>query len=155
DPAAAKASDAGREDFAGFLLRSLWQLRWLAREGPVCVAGLCPRVVIWNCAADVVEPRAESTRQALAGNQRGEPGNQRYLKGELVSLYLTPMNIGEVTVIDAAGRITLGENTMSFRKMIHDLTAGGRKKILLNMADITYVDSSGIGELIAAFTTVK
>jgi anti-sigma B factor antagonist len=70
-------------------------------------------------------------------------------------LYLTPINIGEVTVIDAAGRITLGENTKSFRKMIHELTGAGRKKILLNLADITYIDSSGIGELIAAFTTVK
>jgi anti-sigma B factor antagonist len=72
-----------------------------------------------------------------------------------VSLYLTPINVGEVTVVDAAGRITLGENTTSFRDMIRDLTAGGRKKILLNLADVTYVDSSGIGELIAAFTTVK
>jgi len=72
-----------------------------------------------------------------------------------VSLYLTPINIGAVTVIEAAGRITLGENTTSFRKMIHDLTAGGRKKILLNLADVTYIDSSGIGELIAAFRAVK
>jgi anti-sigma B factor antagonist len=72
-----------------------------------------------------------------------------------VSLYLTPLNIGEVTVIDAAGRITLGENTTSFRDMIRELTAGGRKKILLNLADVTYIDSSGIGELIAAYTTVK
>lgn len=72
-----------------------------------------------------------------------------------MSLYLTPINVGEVTVIDAAGRITLGENTTSFRDTIRDLTAGGRKKILLNLADISYVDSSGIGELIAAFTNVK
>jgi anti-sigma B factor antagonist len=72
-----------------------------------------------------------------------------------VSLYLTPINIGEVTVIDAAGRITLGENTTSFREIIHKLTAGGRKKILVNLADVTYIDSSGIGELIAAYTTVK
>ena len=72
-----------------------------------------------------------------------------------MSLYLTPINVGEVTVVDAAGRITLGENTKSFRDMIRDLTAGGRKNILLNLADVTYVDSSGIGELIAAFTNVK
>ena len=72
-----------------------------------------------------------------------------------MNLYLTPINIGEVTVIEAAGRITLGANTTSFRKMIHDLTAGGRKKILLNLADVTYIDSSGIGELIAAFMAVK
>ena len=68
-----------------------------------------------------------------------------------MSLYLTPINIGEVTVIDAAGRITLGENTKSFRKMIHELTAGGRKQIVLNLTDVTYIDSSGIGELIAAY----
>lgn len=72
-----------------------------------------------------------------------------------MSLYLTPINIGDVTVVDAAGRITLGENTTSFRNVIHQLTAGGRKKILVNLADVTYIDSSGIGELIAAFTTVK
>ena len=72
-----------------------------------------------------------------------------------MSLYLTPINIGEVTVIDAAGRITLGENTTLFRDMISRLTASGRKKILVNLADVTYVDSSGIGELIAAYTTVK
>ena len=72
-----------------------------------------------------------------------------------MSLYLTPINVGDVTVVDAAGRITLGENTTSFRDMIRGLTAGGRKKILLNLADVTYVDSSGIGELIAAYTTVK
>ena len=72
-----------------------------------------------------------------------------------MSLYLTPINIGEVTVIDAAGRITLGESTRSFRKMIHELTAGGRKQIVLNLTDVTYIDSSGIGELIAAYAIVK
>jgi anti-sigma B factor antagonist len=72
-----------------------------------------------------------------------------------VSLYLTPINVGEVTILDAAGRITLGENTTSFRNLIRELTAGGRKKIVLNLADVTYIDSSGIGELIAAYATVK
>ena len=72
-----------------------------------------------------------------------------------MSLYLTPINIGEVTVIDVAGRITLGENTTAFRDVIREQTAGGRKKILLNLADVTYIDSSGIGELISAYATVK
>jgi anti-sigma B factor antagonist len=72
-----------------------------------------------------------------------------------VSLYLTPINIGEVTIIDVAGRITLGENTTAFRNVIRDQTAGGRRKILLNLADVTYIDSSGIGELISAYTTVQ
>lgn len=72
-----------------------------------------------------------------------------------MSIYLTPINIGEVTIIDVAGRITLGENTKAFRDLIRELTAGGRRKILLNLAAVTYIDSSGIGELISAYTTVK
>ena len=72
-----------------------------------------------------------------------------------MSLYLTPINIGEVTIIDVAGRITLGENTKAFRDLIREQAAGGRRKILLNLADVTYIDSSGIGELVSAFTTVK
>jgi anti-sigma B factor antagonist len=71
-----------------------------------------------------------------------------------VNLYLTPIDIGEVTVIDAAGRITLGANTAAFRELIHELAAAGRTKILLNLADVTYIDSSGIGELISAYMTV-
>ena len=72
-----------------------------------------------------------------------------------MSLHLTPINMGDVTVVDAAGRITLGQDATSFREMIRDLAADGRKKVLLNLADISYIDSSGIGELVSAFTTLS
>ena len=60
-----------------------------------------------------------------------------------------------VTILDLSGRITLGEGSVVLREQIRDLLAKGQKKILLNLADVTYIDSSGIGELVSAFTAVK
>ena len=60
-----------------------------------------------------------------------------------------------VTVVDLSGRITLGEGSVVLRDQVRDLLAKGQKKILLNMAEVTYIDSSGIGELVSAFTTVR
>ncbi|MEO8658012.1 MAG: STAS domain-containing protein [Bryobacteraceae bacterium] len=71
-----------------------------------------------------------------------------------MSVKLTTRQVGDVTVIDAAGRITLGEGSSVFRDSIRDLSAAGNKKILLNLGEVTYIDSSGIGELVSAFTTV-
>jgi anti-sigma B factor antagonist len=67
---------------------------------------------------------------------------------------LTTRQVGDVTVVDAAGRITLGEGASTFRDKIRDLVTGGNKKLLLNLAEISYIDSSGIGELVSGFTTV-
>jgi anti-sigma B factor antagonist len=71
-----------------------------------------------------------------------------------VSAKLTSRQVGDVTVIDAAGRITLGEGASSFRDTIRDLAAKGNKKLLLNLAEVSYIDSSGIGEMVSGFTTV-
>jgi anti-sigma B factor antagonist len=65
------------------------------------------------------------------------------------------MDVADVTVIEAAGRITLGENVEILRDQIHQLTAKGRRKILLNLAEVTYIDSSGIGEMVSSFTTLS
>jgi anti-sigma B factor antagonist len=72
-----------------------------------------------------------------------------------MSVKLTTRQVGDVTVIDAAGRITLGEGSSTFRETIRDLaTKGTSKKLLLNLAEVSYIDSSGIGELVSGFTTV-
>lgn len=71
-----------------------------------------------------------------------------------MSVKLTPRQVGDVTVIDAAGRITLGEGASAFRDTIRDLAVKGNKKILLNLADVSYIDSSGIGEMVSGFTTI-
>ncbi len=71
-----------------------------------------------------------------------------------MSAKLSPRQVGDVTVIDITGRITLGEGSSNLREGIRDLVAKGNKKILLNLAEVSYIDSSGIGELVSAFTSV-
>jgi anti-sigma B factor antagonist len=71
-----------------------------------------------------------------------------------VSVNLTTRQVGDVTVIDAVGRITLGEGSSMLREDLRQMIGKGQKKILLNLADVTYIDSSGIGELVSGFTTV-
>jgi anti-sigma B factor antagonist len=71
-----------------------------------------------------------------------------------VSVKLTTRQVGEVTVIDATGRITLGEGASHFRDTIRDLATKGEKKLLVNLSDVSYIDSSGIGEMVSGFTTV-
>jgi anti-sigma B factor antagonist len=60
-----------------------------------------------------------------------------------------------ITIVDCSGRITLGEGSVILRDAVRDLLAKGQKKILLNLGEVTYIDSSGIGELVSAFTTVR
>lgn len=60
-----------------------------------------------------------------------------------------------VTVVDLSGRITLGEGSVVLRDTVRDLIGKGEKRILLNLGEVTYIDSSGIGELVSAFTTVR
>ena len=71
-----------------------------------------------------------------------------------MSVKLSTRQVGGITVIDASGRITLGEGASAFRDLIRDLAAKGDKKILLNLSDVTYIDSSGIGEMVSGYTTV-
>jgi len=71
-----------------------------------------------------------------------------------VSVKLTTRQVGDVTVIDATGRITLGEGASLFRDMVRDLATKGNKKLLVNLNEVSYIDSSGIGEMVSGFTTV-
>jgi anti-sigma B factor antagonist len=59
-----------------------------------------------------------------------------------------------VSVIDVTGRITLGEGSSALRDSLRELVGNNQKKILLNLGDVSYIDSSGIGELVSGFTTV-
>ena len=62
--------------------------------------------------------------------------------------------VGDVHVLDISGKITLGEATAKVRHTISDLLENGGKKIVLNLTDVNYIDSSGIGELVRTYTTV-
>jgi anti-sigma B factor antagonist len=72
-----------------------------------------------------------------------------------VSMKIKTRQVDGVTIMDCSGRITLGEGSVTLRDAVRDLLAKGSKQILLNLGDVTYIDSSGIGELVSAFTTVK
>jgi anti-sigma B factor antagonist len=72
----------------------------------------------------------------------------------------TPMNlttreVSHVTIVDLNGRITLGDETGRLRDTVHELIASGKKKIILNLSHIDYIDSTGVGELVSGFTAVR
>lgn len=64
-------------------------------------------------------------------------------------------HVDGVTVLDLSGRITMGDASGKLRSAVQDAVAAGSKKILLNLADVNYIDSAGLGELVSAYTTVK
>jgi anti-sigma B factor antagonist len=72
-----------------------------------------------------------------------------------VSMKSSIRQVNGITIVDLSGRITLGEGSVLLRDMVRDLVTKGQRKILLNLGDVTYIDSSGIGELVSAFTTVR
>lgn len=72
-----------------------------------------------------------------------------------MALQGTVREVGEIIIIDFSGKITLGEGSSTLRKSIRDALDAGHRKILLNLADVDYIDSSGIGEMVSAYTTVR
>jgi len=72
-----------------------------------------------------------------------------------MSMKVAIRQVDGITILDLSGRITLGEGSITLRDSVRDVLAKGSKKILLNLAQISYIDSSGVGELVSAFTSVK
>ena len=72
-----------------------------------------------------------------------------------MALTIASREVNGVTVLDLSGRITLGEGSVQLRDAIRGLISKGQKHILLNLAEVNYIDSSGLGELVSAFTTAK
>ena len=71
-----------------------------------------------------------------------------------MSAIVNTRQISGVAVVDVSGRITLGEGSAAVRDVLRDLIGKGEKKILLNLSEVSYIDSSGIGELVAGYTTL-
>jgi len=72
-----------------------------------------------------------------------------------VKMQTKSRQIGDATVIDISGRITVGEGNIALREIIRDLADKGTKRIVLNLGEVNYVDSSGIGELVKTHTTIR
>ena len=73
----------------------------------------------------------------------------------MAELNIRERQAGDVTILDMDGKITIGEGSVSVRSAIRRLLEEGKKKILLNLGGVGYVDSSGIGELVSSYTTTS
>jgi anti-sigma B factor antagonist len=73
----------------------------------------------------------------------------------VINLYINERRMGNVTVLDLKGRVRIGGGTVSLHKSIRCLVAEGKTEILLNLAGVTHIDSSGLGELISSHVTVN
>jgi anti-sigma B factor antagonist len=73
----------------------------------------------------------------------------------MAQLSINPREAGDVTILDLSGKITIGEGSVQLREAVRQLLDTGKKKILLNLGDVSYVDSSGIGELVSSYTTAN
>jgi anti-sigma B factor antagonist len=72
-----------------------------------------------------------------------------------MSMTLTQRQLDDVVILDLAGRITIGEGTIVLRDRVQSMLEEGRQKFLLNLSDVDYIDSSGLGQLVSSFTTVR
>ena len=70
-------------------------------------------------------------------------------------LTINTREVGHVTILDVHGRIVLGDEIHTLRDAVRGLVAEGKKRIILNLANVDYLDSSGVGELVGSFTTVR
>ena len=68
---------------------------------------------------------------------------------------ITTREVSHITIVDITGRITLGDETGQLRDTIRQLLTEGKKKIILNLAQVDYIDSSGVGELVSGYTAVR
>jgi len=71
-----------------------------------------------------------------------------------VSLKADNRQVDGVAIVDLTGRIVLGEATTTLREVLQDLASQGQKKILLNLSEVSYIDSSGLGALVSGYTTI-
>ena len=72
-----------------------------------------------------------------------------------MSMKVSTRQVDGVTIVDCSGRITLGEGSIILKDTVRELLSKSQKRILLNLGDVNYIDSSGIGELVSAFTTAR
>ena len=73
----------------------------------------------------------------------------------MAELNINERQAGDVTVLDMSGKITIGEGSVALRTAVRRLLEEGKKRILLNLAQVSYIDSSGIGELVSSYSATN
>src|SRR5947209_6131173 len=72
-----------------------------------------------------------------------------------MSLNLNARRVNNITIVDLSGRVTIGDGSAELREALRQMVSEGQMKILLNLAELTYIDSSGIGVLVSSFATIS
>jgi len=88
-------------------------------------------------------------------NQQSKIENDNQGEFFMAELNIRERQAGDVTVLDLDGKITIGEGNVALRSAVRRLIEEGKKKILLNLGGVGYIDSSGIGELVSSYTTLN
>ncbi len=100
---------------------------------------------------NITRPKTSGTLVVMTKNYPEGPSN----KEEEVSLNASTRVVNQVAIVDLSGRITLGEGSGKLRDTIREILSKGQKKILINLGDVSYIDSSGLGELVSSYTTAS
>src|SRR5205085_10365320 len=72
-----------------------------------------------------------------------------------MSLRIDVRTVGEVTVLDLSGHLIVGQESQSLSQRVKQLVAEQKSKVLLNLKEVTFIDSCGVGELVSSYTTLK
>jgi anti-sigma B factor antagonist len=73
----------------------------------------------------------------------------------MADITITERQAGDVTILDLVGKVTIGEGSVALRSTIRRVLGEGKTKLILNLGQVGYIDSSGIGELVSSFTAVN
>src|SRR5262245_49731993 len=110
--------------------------------------------------------RSECSAMSIAGIRRRDEKvlsvnsllcylDEREIKPQGGGMDIKERVVGGVSILDLAGKVVLGEGDLQVKERIKDLLSDGQRRILLNLAEVTYIDSAGLGSLISSYTTVK
>jgi anti-sigma B factor antagonist len=89
------------------------------------------------------------------GSKNDSNTDSNFPGGANVALKMVDKEVGDVTVLEIEGRIVLGEESNAFREQVKNLLAAGKKKIVLNLSQVGYIDSAGLGTLVATFHSAR
>jgi anti-sigma B factor antagonist len=104
---------------------------------------------------DFVGNAVESILRSLHDSTIKNPKSGQGESSIMAELNIRERQAGDVTVLDMDGRITIGEGSVALRSAVRRLLEEGKKNILLNLAGVGYIDSSGIGELVSSYTAIN
>ena len=103
----------------------------------------------------VLVVRTESQEVSNAANETLSRLAISMVEHTPITMQTGKRKIADVVIVDIAGRITVGEGSAALRELVRETIAEGNRKILLNLHQVGYIDSSGLGELVKSYTTVR